>query len=76
MDVFAADLSSQAPVRRLAAEVLDAYPHLDVPINNVGGLSAHRHVSTDGLEHRFLPGAGGRKRSPQVAPGQPGQVQT
>src|SRR4051812_49291549 len=31
---FAADLSSQAEVRRLAAEVLDAYPRLDVLVNN------------------------------------------
>ena len=35
VDAFAADLSSQAEVRRLAAQVLDAYPRLDVLINNV-----------------------------------------
>jgi NAD(P)-dependent dehydrogenase (short-subunit alcohol dehydrogenase family) len=50
---FAADMSSQAQVRRLAGEVLDAYPRLDVLINNVGGFWAHRHETVDGLEHTF-----------------------
>jgi retinol dehydrogenase-14 len=50
---FGADLSSQAEVRRLAAEVLDAYPRLDVLLNNVGGSWATRHVTVDGLEHTF-----------------------
>jgi NAD(P)-dependent dehydrogenase (short-subunit alcohol dehydrogenase family) len=53
IDVFAADLSSQAEVRRLADEVLAAYPRLDVLLNNVGGFWAHRHVTADGLEHTF-----------------------
>jgi NAD(P)-dependent dehydrogenase (short-subunit alcohol dehydrogenase family) len=50
---FGADLSSQAEVRRLAAEVLDAYPRLDVLVNNVGGSWATRHVTADGLERTF-----------------------
>ncbi len=53
VDVFAADMSSQAEVRRLAATVLDTYPRLDVLVNNVGGFWAHRHVTADGLEHTF-----------------------
>ncbi len=53
VDVFTADLSSQAQVRRLAGEVLDAYPRLDVLVNNVGGFWAHRHETVDGLEHTF-----------------------
>jgi retinol dehydrogenase 14 len=53
VDVFTADMSSQAEVRRLAADVLDAYPRLDVLVNNVGGFWAHRHVTADGLEHTF-----------------------
>jgi retinol dehydrogenase 14 len=51
VDAFAADLSSQAEVRRLAREVLDRYPRLNVLVNNVGGFWAHRHVTADGLEH-------------------------
>jgi len=53
VDVFVADMSSQAEVRRLAAEVLAAYPRLDVLLNNVGGFWAHRHLTADGLEHTF-----------------------
>lgn len=53
VDVFVADMSAQAEVRGLAAEVLTAYPHLDVLVNNVGGYWAHRHVTADGLEHTF-----------------------
>jgi retinol dehydrogenase-14 len=53
IDVFAADMSSQAEVRRLASAVLDAYPRLDVLVNNVGGFWAHRHPTADGLEHTF-----------------------
>src|SRR5689334_25281091 len=51
VDIFAADMSAQAEVRRLAAQVLDTYPRLDVLVNNVGGFWAHRHVTADGLEH-------------------------
>ena len=53
VDIFAADMSSQAEVRRLAAQVLGTYPRLDVLVNNVGGFWAHRHVTADGLEHTF-----------------------
>jgi NAD(P)-dependent dehydrogenase (short-subunit alcohol dehydrogenase family) len=53
VDAFAADMTSQAEVRRLAAAVLSAYPRLDVLINNVGGFWAHRHPTTDGLERTF-----------------------
>ena len=53
VDAFVADMSSQAEVRRLAGDVLSAYPRLDVLLNNVGGFWAHRHVTADGLEHTF-----------------------
>ena len=53
VDVFIADVSSQAEVRRLASEVLETYPRLDVLVNNVGGSWAHRHITADGLEHTF-----------------------
>ncbi len=53
VDAFGADLSAQAEVRRLAADVIDAYPRLDVLVNNVGGSWATRRVTADGLEHTF-----------------------
>jgi retinol dehydrogenase-14 len=53
VDAFAADMTSQAEVRRLAVAVLNAYSRLDVLINNVGGFWAHRHPTTDGLERTF-----------------------
>jgi retinol dehydrogenase 14 len=53
VDLFVADLSSQSEVRRLAEQVLQAYPHIDVLVNNVGGSWNTRHVTADGLEHTF-----------------------
>ncbi len=53
VDAFAADMSSQAEVRRLAVAVIGAYPRLNVLVNNVGGFWAHRHPTVDGLEHTF-----------------------
>ena len=53
VDAFAADLSVQAGVRRLAREVLDACPRLDVLVNNAGGFWARRHLTADGLEYTF-----------------------
>ena len=53
VDAYAADLSVQTQVCGLAAEILQAYPRVDVLINNVGGFWAHRHVTADGLEHTF-----------------------
>src|ERR1700716_2890756 len=53
VDAFAADMTSQAEVRRLAGDVLDAYPRLHVLVNNVGGFWAHRHPTADGLERTF-----------------------
>ncbi|HEY3548534.1 MAG TPA: SDR family oxidoreductase [Propionicimonas sp.] len=53
VDVLTADVSSQAEVRKLATQVLDLYPQLDVLVNNVGGFWASRHVTVDGLERTF-----------------------
>jgi len=52
-DVFVADLSSQSEVRRLAGEVLQCLPSIDVLVNNVGGYWNTRHVTDDGLEYTF-----------------------
>ena len=54
MDIFAANISSQAEVRRLAAQVLGTYPRLDVLVNNAGGFWAGRHVIADGLGRTFV----------------------
>jgi NAD(P)-dependent dehydrogenase (short-subunit alcohol dehydrogenase family) len=51
--VFIADLSAQSQVRRLAAEVLQQLPRIDVLLNNAGGCWNTRHVTADGLEHTF-----------------------
>jgi retinol dehydrogenase-14 len=51
--VFVADLSSQSQVRRLADEVLETLPRIDVLINNVGGYWNTRHLTADGLERTF-----------------------
>lgn len=53
VDVLIADLSSQAEVRRLADEVLQRYPRIDVLVNNVGGYWNTRRVTVDGLERTF-----------------------
>lgn len=48
-----ADLSSQAAVRALAAEVRDRFAHLDVLLNNAGAVFARREASADGIEMTF-----------------------
>lgn len=53
IDVFTADLAVQSEVRRLANEVLQRLPRLDVLINNVGGYWNTRHVTIDGIERTF-----------------------
>jgi NAD(P)-dependent dehydrogenase (short-subunit alcohol dehydrogenase family) len=50
---FVADLSAQDQVRRLAHEVLQQLPQIDVLINNAGGCWDTRHVTADGLERTF-----------------------
>ncbi len=50
MAAFVSDLSSQASVRRLAAEVLARYPRLDVLVNNAGAMYGGRQLTTDGIE--------------------------
>jgi NAD(P)-dependent dehydrogenase (short-subunit alcohol dehydrogenase family) len=50
VDVFQADLSSQASVRRLAADLLDRLPRIDVLANNAGGVFSGSQVTADGIE--------------------------
>src|SRR5829696_7664154 len=53
VDVFVADLSAQAEVRRLAQQILQTLSRIDVLINNVGGYWNTRHPTADGLERTF-----------------------
>jgi retinol dehydrogenase-14 len=53
VQAFTADLSDQAQVRQLAAELLAALPQLDVLVNNAGGCWNTRHATPDGLERTF-----------------------
>jgi NAD(P)-dependent dehydrogenase (short-subunit alcohol dehydrogenase family) len=48
-----ADFSSLRAVRDLAAEVRSRYVRLDVLLNNAGGVSAERRLTTDGIEQTF-----------------------
>jgi retinol dehydrogenase-14 len=53
VDLMLADLSSQEEVRRLADEFKEAYPRLDVLINNAGVFRSERTTTPDGLETTF-----------------------
>ncbi len=48
-----ADLTSMAEVRRLAAELREAHPTIDVLVNNAGAMFTSRHVTEDGYERTF-----------------------
>jgi NAD(P)-dependent dehydrogenase (short-subunit alcohol dehydrogenase family) len=49
-DVFEADLTSQASIRKVAAEILESCPRIDVLINNAGAMYGDYQVSPDGVE--------------------------
>jgi NAD(P)-dependent dehydrogenase (short-subunit alcohol dehydrogenase family) len=48
-----ADLERMDEVRRLAVELLEAYPRIDVLANNAGAMFTSRHVTPDGFERTF-----------------------
>jgi retinol dehydrogenase-12 len=50
VDLLLANLASLADVRRLAQQVIDSYPRLDVLINNAGAIFFQRALSPDGIE--------------------------
>jgi retinol dehydrogenase 14 len=50
LDLLIADISSQASVRALAAQILEKYPRVDVLINNAGTAISKRALSVDGIE--------------------------
>ncbi|HLK58645.1 MAG TPA: SDR family oxidoreductase [Chthonomonadaceae bacterium] len=53
LELLEADLASQASLRRLAEEVLQRFPRLDVLINNAGIMQRKREFSPDGIEMTF-----------------------
>jgi NAD(P)-dependent dehydrogenase (short-subunit alcohol dehydrogenase family) len=53
VDLMLADLSSQQEIHRLADEFKEAYPRLDVLINNAGLFRSKRITTADGLETTF-----------------------
>lgn len=48
-----ADFAVLGQVRRLAAELGEAYPRIDVLANNAGGIMARRELTVDGHERTF-----------------------
>jgi retinol dehydrogenase 14 len=53
VDLMLADLSSQEDIRRLADEFKEAYPRLDVLVNNAGVIRSRRIRTADGIEMTF-----------------------
>jgi len=53
VDLLIADLSSQAEVRRLAAEFKHKYPRLDVLLNNAGAIFTRRETTVEGFERTW-----------------------
>ena len=51
--VYFADLTRLAEMKRLAAEIADREPLIDVLINNAGALFGTRRLTEDGLEYTF-----------------------
>ena len=51
LELFVADLSSMAEVRKLASEFKAKYTKLDVLVNNAGGFFDTRKTTVDGLEY-------------------------
>ncbi|HEX7325373.1 MAG TPA: SDR family NAD(P)-dependent oxidoreductase [Rhodanobacteraceae bacterium] len=48
-----ADFSRRADVHRLAGEILQHCPRIDVLVNNAGSVNARRTLTTDGIETTF-----------------------
>src|SRR4051794_35538184 len=50
VELVVADLSSLRSVRRLATELAERYPRLDVLIHNAGVITSERQLTEDGIE--------------------------
>src|SRR5215216_432573 len=53
VDLMLTDLSSQQEIHRLADEFKEAYPRVDVLINNAGVIRSKRITTADGIEMTF-----------------------
>ena len=53
VDFLVADLSSLAETKRLAGQVREQYPRIDVLLNNAGAMFWKRTESADGIERTF-----------------------
>lgn len=51
--ILYADLSRLSEMRRVAGEIAESEPHLDVLVNNAGAVFGSRHETEDGLERTF-----------------------
>ncbi|MCU7494928.1 MAG: SDR family NAD(P)-dependent oxidoreductase [Ignavibacteria bacterium] len=50
---FIVDYSRFSEIRNFAQSLLDKYPHIDVLVNNVGGIIPERRITPDGHEMTF-----------------------
>lgn len=53
VEVFLADLSRQADVRRVADEICQRLTHIDVLLHNVGAVMRRHRMTVDGIESTF-----------------------
>lgn len=53
VEVFLADLASQAEIRAAAAAILDRYPQIHLLVNNAGVVNLQRQLTKDGIEQVF-----------------------
>jgi NAD(P)-dependent dehydrogenase (short-subunit alcohol dehydrogenase family) len=53
VSVFLADLAVQSEIRRVAAELLDAYPAIHLLVNNAGVVNLRYAETPDGIEATF-----------------------
>ncbi|MGH6847007.1 MAG: SDR family NAD(P)-dependent oxidoreductase, partial [Methylocella sp.] len=51
--VHYANLARISEMKRVAAEIADKEPRIDVLINNAGAIFSSRRLTEDGLEHTF-----------------------
>jgi len=53
IELFVADLSSVNEIKRIAEEIKNVFPRIDVLINNAGAINKERTLTVDGYENTF-----------------------